>query len=274
MELPSEQKPPSSKPHISIHTRKIMEESKKENDDQYHRIQRNPEIILDLSLRSKDLDHGFDPERSFFNKFNVKNPPKDERTLQGNEAKPRVFSCNYCQRKFYSSQALGGHQNAHKRERTLAKRGHRIGSSTFGNFFPHQFYKLMGKSSSYSYPSNNISVLPLYGSYKNKSHSFHNTKNNSHRHLGIQAHSLKHYGWSRLPMIHQQPKIGRLPMGSSSPATLSSSSSNGGAGFEGAQRNSQPLDRSIIRGIACWKGSADVKHEHGQLQKLDLSLKL
>lgn len=255
----------------------------KQEEDHHHR-----DLVLDLSLPKSDSDHGSKPELNFIDCFDTANsaknyssdetsPPHDHDLQSGNnesstDHEPRVFSCNYCQRKFYSSQALGGHQNAHKRERTLAKRGGHnkmVGPTAFGVVPSHSF--------PYRYSS--LASLPLHGSFNRSS-------------LGIQVHSMihkpsyqpstttfgssqpyGHNGWIRLP-IDQQPAVGRLEpetfRGAGEAGGFLSSSSGSPARFEAVRRFS-PASHEEIGGF--WWNSSKTKQDH-ELQKLDLSLKL
>ncbi|KAK4747209.1 hypothetical protein SAY87_026246 [Trapa incisa] len=167
------------------------------------------------------------------------------------EKRPRVFSCNYCQRKFYSSQALGGHQNAHKRERTLAKRGQRF-----------------GQLSSYISHVNSMASLPLHGSHS------------CSRSLGLGIQQLH-------SMIHKLPPASSLTV-SNNLKYISGGSLK--RWFPGTQRlsmsqrsigaipkwSSPPLGEPGTDVGFSWNGNTDshTMRRDNELQKLDLSLKL
>ncbi|KAI3502732.1 hypothetical protein L1887_30994 [Cichorium endivia] len=116
-------------------------------------------LTLELSLNFNPNIDRFEPQNFVGSTISNISTSTNETESRTPETLSKVFPCNYCQRKFFSSQALGGHQNAHKRERMLAKRALRMG--TFSEKYSRQLVS-----------------FPLYGA--------------ALRSLEIKAHSSQH----------------------------------------------------------------------------------
>ncbi|WOH00137.1 hypothetical protein DCAR_0519495 [Daucus carota subsp. sativus] len=124
-------------------------------------------------------------------------PTKEHENGESN----RKFECHYCCRNFPTSQALGGHQNAHKRERQEAKRAHLHSALVHNGYQDANMYGLMNYN---RYAPSPAAALPY-----NQSRLYRGQSSYSPRQQPITANALAL--WRPPSVVHNSPGYNKEP---------------------------------------------------------------